>query len=166
MPSHAAHNVDATDDLAGQFKRFHQRISSLERISSSGMNHIVMVGSSAMIADQTGIANVDTVLTGSSVTFNAVALRRYRLDWTFPCTQVTATGRQTIQVRVGGIVLAVLEIEDCVVGTRMASGFLDLGVLGTGSKTVDLVGRTNGGTLAINGASLVNGRVMLMNIGT
>ena len=36
MPAHATHNVRPTDDLAAQFKRLNDRITSLERASSSG----------------------------------------------------------------------------------------------------------------------------------
>ena len=36
MPAHTSHNVRPTDDLAAQFQRLNQRITSLERSSSSG----------------------------------------------------------------------------------------------------------------------------------
>jgi hypothetical protein len=122
-------------------------------------------GAATMAANQTGIAAAETALTGSSITFTAVAGRRYRLEYTFGAEQVTAPGAQIFRWRLGGVSTAIIDYENAAVGIRMVSGFIELGVLGAGSKTIDLTGSTSAGSMNIPSGTAVGGRVAVVDVG-
>lgn len=123
------------------------------------------VGAATVNSDQTGITTT-AALTGFSITFTALALRRYELHFIFAASQVTSTGSQVFNWTLGGVHQAIIERAASVgVGNRTVSGFTELGVLGAGSKTVALTGSTSAGTLTIGSSSLLIGRMSIIDVG-
>jgi hypothetical protein len=120
----------------------------------------------AYATNQTGIAGTDTGLTGLGLTFNAVAGRRYELRYSFCVTQVTAAGTATFQWSLAGVGQSIIDISDGAAGgTRMVSGFVDLGTV-EGVKSIGLLARTNAGTLTIQSGSFSPGRLSIIDVGT
>lgn len=125
------------------------------------------VGYVAYAVNQTGIGAADTGMTGLGLNFTAVAGRRYEMRYTFCVTQVTAGGVATFQWTLAAVASGIIDISDGVSGaTRMVTGFVDLGVLTAGVKTIGLLARTNGGTLTIQSGSFSPGRLSIIDVGT
>lgn len=126
------------------------------------------VGTVTISADQTLIGAALTALTGFSITFTAVAGRRYKLEYVLSAGQVT-TGGATQQYNwfLGGVQQSIIDRSgpEAAGAVHMVSGYQDLGVLGAGSKTVAIHGSTSAGTLTIFSGSLTNGRMMITDVG-
>jgi hypothetical protein len=125
------------------------------------------VAGTVISADQTGIGATDTLLTGYTLTFTAIAGRRYRLYFLIPAQQQTALGNQLFQWRLGGVVQAIIwrPLAIPVNEMPMGAGFVDLGVLGAGSKTIAISGSTSPGAMTIWAGSYCNGRMIIDDVG-
>lgn len=128
------------------------------------------MGSVLVTADQTGITALAD-LTGYSITFNAVAGRIYRVDYSFGTSQVTAAGAQVFRLNdsVGGdlgIIDSKNQIINVVNAGGMVSGFREVTGLSAGAHTLKLRGTTSAGTLTIPNSSAVNGRFAVYDVGT
>lgn len=130
-----------------------------------GVVSSIVVGAS----DQTGIGASSTALTGYSITFTAVSGHRYLLFFVLTSTQQTVGNvQQTFDYQLAGVDQAIIASEGSVstAAPRTYSGHVDMGFLGTGSKTISISGRTSGGTMSITNASVNNGRMTILDLGT
>jgi hypothetical protein len=124
------------------------------------------VGSALATVAQGPIGNTDTAITNLTITFTAVAGRRYRLSWMVAIAQAGFTGTYDLVWRLGGVNQSVIARESLDNGyVHTSSGVQDLGVLGAGSKTVALSIKTAGGTLTVDNASC-NSRMYIDDAGT
>ena len=126
-----------------------------------------VVATAQIGGDQTGIGASPTPLTGFSLTFTAVAARRYLLQWVLQASQQTASAHRRFDWALGGAAQSIIAYDTTTgFGSSIPhSGFADLGVLGAGSKTVTITGQTSAGTLTIHNGSFNNGRMTILDVG-
>lgn len=117
-------------------------------------------------ADQAGIGGTDTAITGMTITFDAVAGRRYRLMWSFGVLQSAVAGTYVCSWRLAGVVQSTIARESLAASfLHTCTGIQDLGVLGAGSKTVALSILTSSGTMTIPNFTSINGRMYIDDVG-
>lgn len=103
MPTHPTHNVNPVDDLAAQFKRLNQRISSLERASTSGGGGAGAAGPQGVRGRAVGLGSAWSNATATytditmnvgqspSLTLSLDVTHLHRAVWYGPVTATVAT---------------------------------------------------------------------------
>ena len=105
-------------------------------------------------------------MTGYTLTFTAIVGHVYELWFTFGATQVTATAAQVFNVGIDGTSSGIVYRRSAaLVGTETYSGFWPLSGLTAASHTITLTAQTNAGTLSIPNSSLINGRMLILDVG-
>lgn len=138
-------------------------------ISAAPASQGATVGSVVVGANQAGVGGASTPLTGFSIPFTAVAGRRYVMFWVLTVSvQTTAGGLVNFDYQLAGVDQAIISSDYTpVIGVPLTySGFVDLGVLGAGSKTISISGRCSAGTMTISNGSANNGRMSIFDMGT
>lgn len=119
--------------------------------------------------DQASIGTSSTALTGFTTgAFTAVAGHKYGISYVLSTSQQTSGPAQhTIDWQLGGVDAAIVSTFGNVSVNQLIthSGFLDLGALGAGSKTISLSGRTSVSTMTVASGSANNGRFALFDLG-
>jgi hypothetical protein len=128
-----------------------------------------VVGSNIIGADQTGIGTTSTGLTGFGITFNAVAGRRYMMHFMVTTAHsLTGAGTHILDWTLAGVDQAIIARSDSMASSGIPfshSGYVELGYLGVGSKTIGISGRCNAGSMSIMSGSINNGRITILDAG-
>lgn len=162
-----AAKLDSYRPVVGDFVQVLVQGANRLVVGSVGAGTVGRVAGAEGSVDQNGIATTFTVITGLTMTFTAVAGRRYVLHYTFGVNQLTATASQVFNWTLAGAAQAIVErMNPTPIGLRTVAGFKDLGVLGAGSKTIGIGGTTSAGTMNFPHATLIIGRSMIVDVGT
>lgn len=137
-------------------------LARLVRLDLMGTKGVSTFG----VSDQTGFTSTPSDVASSSVTFTAVAGRRYEITAFLPLLQLTSTGVVVVALNRGGTDIKTIFRRDSMAANERdirASSQWD--VPGAGSVTYKLRAQTSAGTLTINN-SIQEGHILIKDIGT